>query len=141
MKIKEELKVITQEQITITYISEDGKEFTTQKDCERYERNLLIEQLEQKAMSIKHISFTPILVDNDHEYKWFYVTNQEELETVQNYYNTDSSYGIDYNNISFPEWIGIEEGYDDCIYEAGTLTQYQKNVADMVEKFNLNTIL
>lgn len=136
MKIKEESKVITQEQLVITYISEDGIEFTRQKECEQHEKDLIRNELEQKAMSIKHISFTPILVDNDHEYKWFYVTNQEELKAVQDYYNQNSSFGIDYNNITFPEWVGIEEAYDGDIYEAGTLTQYQNNVSEMIEHFN-----
>jgi hypothetical protein len=141
MKVKEEKKVITQEHIIKTFLSDDGKEFQTQKECEKYEENLLLEQLEQKAMTIKHFSFTPILVDNDHEYKWFYVTNQEELDTVKNYYNTIASYGVSYDNVSFPEWVGIEEGYDGDVWEAGTLTQYQKNVSDMVESFAEQTNL
>lgn len=134
MKIKEEKKVI--EQIIHTYISDDGKEFKTQKECEQHEKDLLTNELEQKAMSIKHISYTPIAVDNDHEYRWFYVTNQVELETVQNYYNQNAPLEINYSNISFPEWIGIEEGYDNDIYEVGTITQYQKDVFKMIEEIN-----
>lgn len=135
MEIKEEKKVI--EQVTNIYIADDGKEFKTQKECEKYENNLLLVQLEEKAMAIKHISFTPVLVDNDHEYKWFYVTNQEELNAIQDYYNNSyPSYGINYEDIVFPEWVGIEEGYDGDIWEAGTLTRYQNNVLKMVEHFN-----
>jgi hypothetical protein len=133
MNVKEEKKVITQEQIITTYIAEDGTEFKTQKECEQYEKNLLINQLEQKAMSIKHINYTPPFADDDHDYVWFYVKNQEEVKAIEDYYNLDADYGLQFDVKSFPEWVGVEEGFGDDIYEAGTLTQYQNSVTTMID--------
>lgn len=136
MKIKEEKKVITQEQIIVTYISEDGKEYTDQKECERHETNLLRDKLEQKAYSLKHMYYEPPFADSYHSYHWFYVTNQEEVKAVEDYYNLDASIEIEFDIVTFPEWIGVEEGIDNDCYELGTLSQYQKSVSNMVDHFN-----
>jgi hypothetical protein len=135
MKVKEEKKIVTQEQIITTYISDDGKEFNSEKECEKYEENLIRNELEQKAMLIKHMNYTPFFADDDHDYVWFYVKNQDEVKAIEDYYNLDADYGLQFNAVSFPEWIGVEEGFGGDIYEAGTFNQYLKSVSNMVEHF------
>ena len=133
MKIKEEKKVI--EQIINTYISEDGKEFTTEKQCIDYEKSLNSKELENRLNSIKQTNYTPPVADSDHNYVWFYFTNQDELDTVNEYYNSISKYNdMEIEIVAFPCWYGIEEGYDSEAWEIGTLESYKNNVKIMLER-------
>jgi hypothetical protein len=138
MKIKEEKKII--EQTITTYVAEDGKEFKIEKECKDYEKSLLNKELENKLNSIKQISYTPPVADTDHNYVWFYITSQEDVNTINEYYNSLGSYNdIEINVAAFPCWYGIEEGYDNDVWEVGTLEDYKNNVAIMLEKIE-NTI-
>jgi hypothetical protein len=132
MKIKEEKKVI--EQVITTYVAEDGKEFKIEIECKDYEKSLLNKELENKLNSIKQINYTPPVADSDHNYVWFYITNQDEVNTINKYYNSISNYNyVEVEVESFPCWYGIEEGYDNEAWELGTLESYKQKVKTMLE--------
>lgn len=110
------------------FISFDGKEFTSEKSCREYEKSKLhTEQL--KKLKVKYFNFQNI-DELTFPTIWYYVSNENELETVLtqfSYYNNYQKISI--NNISnksgklsmdnFPmnQWYGhiFEDGgdYDD----------------------------
>jgi hypothetical protein len=132
MKVNNEKKVI--EQVITTYISDDGKVFSNEKQCKDYEKSLKSKELEERLNLIKQTNCVPPHADSDHNYVWFYITNKEDINTIENYYN-----GLnDYNDVeievkSFPSWYGIEEGYEDEAWTLGTLDEYKTNVNKMLE--------
>ena len=132
MKIKEEKKMV--EQTVTSYISEDGKEFDNVNDCEKHEKNFLRRELESKLNLIKQKNYTPPFADSDHNYVWFYIMSQEDVDIINEYYNSLSNYNdVEIKLSIFPCWYGIEEGYDNEAWELGTLEEYKNNVKIMIE--------
>ena len=132
MKVNKEKKVI--EQVITTYIADNGKEFKTEKECVDYEQLLLRKELENRLNSIKQANCIPPVADSDHDYVWFYITKQEDIDTIESYYNSISSYNdVEIDIKHFPSWYGIEEGCDSEAWVLGTLEEYKTNVVKMLE--------
>lgn len=112
MKIRTEKKLV--EQLVNTYIAIDGKEFSTEVECEAYEEDLNNAQIRAEAekFEIKELEDTYPLdaegreVMENHCYKWYKVNNTEELNKVANLYNADFGEFKDY-----PQIICIEYDY------------------------------
>lgn len=124
-----------------TYFSEDGKQFYTQMDCIKYEEAQRINKLETIVMSIEHkYQYVPFAND-DHSWRWFKVKSQSEANLVCEFYNQlNESNEISFDEIShFPEWVGVEEGYDDYCYVIGILEQYKKSYAEFIKSFDETT--
>ena len=112
MEIRVEKRVVEIEDKI--YIAEDGKEFSTQSDCENYEKE--IEDIRLRAgaekFEIKELEDTYPLdtdgqeIQENHCYKWYRVNNAEELKIVANLYNADFG-----KFKTYPQTICVEYGY------------------------------
>lgn len=106
MKISENVEMV--KQIVKTYIAEDGKEFSNERDCKNYETNLQLEkQLEEiKPLLIHKDDFIPCNGSENYEghlYRWYKVESQDQLNKVNELYNTG------FEAANFPEFINIEQ--------------------------------
>ena len=53
---------------------------------------------------------------------------------MNEYYNSIGNYNdVEIKIAEFPCWYGIEEGYDNDVWEVGTLETYKNNVKIMLE--------
>ncbi len=104
-KVKKEIK--TEVEI---FAAEDGKEFTTQLDCEKYEQKLRLERQlnEVKKIEKADINIAPMgysYVDsNRYTYAWFKPKSEQEIAALNKFFGLVSE--ISSNSIG--EWVGIE---------------------------------
>lgn len=107
-QIEKYVKQIVEEERKI-YVADDGKEFTTEKECISYEKNLLKER-EIKAAERLRISdldeFVPLstdgLANENNTFRWYKVKNEEEFNILNKAYS---------NNLqpdNYPEIICVE---------------------------------
>ena len=112
MEIRVEKRVIEVE--NKIYIAEDGKEFSTQADCENYEKDIEDARLRAGAekFEIKELEDTYPLdtdgqeIQENHCYKWYRVNNAEELNTIADLYNADFG-----EFKTYPQTICVEYEY------------------------------
>lgn len=118
-----------------TYIADDGKEFTSQHDCEKYENK---NALEKRLEAVKHLA---VLDDyppcnggenyESHYYRWFKVSNQEELDLL----NAAFSDGSVNTAENFPEFINIESDNEDLTDGYWThLSECKNYVTELFDK-------
>ncbi len=115
-KSKKEIKTEVE-----VFIAEDGKEFTTQCECENYERRLRVERLlnEVKKIEKADINMPPVgygyANDKRYTYAWFRPKSEQEISVLNKYFKSSFSrrgIGIGFDGIG--EWICIEfEGGSD----------------------------
>lgn len=136
MEIKVEKRVVEIE--TKIYIAEDGKEFSTQADCENYEKDIEDARLRAGAekFEIKELDDTYPLdtdgqeIQENHCYKWYRVNNAEELNTVANLYNGDFG-----EFKTYPQTICVEyEYYHDEFRWIYSLSDMKKGTIDFWKK-------
>ena len=97
------------------FIAEDGTEFASLKDCQKYEDELQTKKTlsEAEKLEIKELEDTAPLdtdaqyIEECHCFAWYKVNNAEELGIIAEAYTNDSLRDLK----SFPETICIE--YDD----------------------------
>lgn len=129
-QIEKYVKQLVEEEREI-YVADDGKEFTTEKECISYEKNLLKER-EIKAAERLRISdldeFVPLSTDGsvngDNTFRWYKVKNEKEFNILNMAYS---------NNLqpdNYPETICVEtvgfEPYMDDAYDYSVASKYAK---------------
>ena len=112
MRIKEEVKVI--EQKVKTYIAEDGKEFESRYECEKYEEKLHYSEKVKEAEKLrveKLDQLTPIMyndyLNGDNVFIWYKVESENDLHTLKEAYSNFDSPII----TSYPEFVCVESIY------------------------------
>ena len=95
-------------EIDITsYEAFDGTLFKTAAECEQYENEKRYEDLRRLIVSSEVL---PLGIDAnpDNDFTWYKITNQNDLEKLNNYFPT-----INALNIELPDVICVEtDGYD-----------------------------
>ena len=110
MEIRTEKRVIEVEDKI--YIAEDGKEFGTQADCMKYEEELQDEKNNAEAEKLELKEFERMYpldcdgqyINDNHNFTWYKVNNEEEFETVKKVYGSDDWGCIE----AYPEIICVE---------------------------------
>lgn len=132
MKVKESKQVI--ETIVKTYIAEDGQEFQSESKCIEHDLQLKFENSFKKIepLMVHEDNYVPCNGGENYEshlYRWFKVENQEQLDLINNFYNTD----IKVN--TFPEHICVEQ-YEEMNYDCygTTLTACKEYVIKFFEE-------
>lgn len=123
MKIKESKKII--EQTICTFVAEDGKEFDSQYECMKYEKEqekkAAIEAAEKLSMSELDDKL-PLSYDvnENNSFRWYKVENKEAFDTVNKAYANSLQAPSHYPEIMCVETTGYEP-YEDDAYSC-TLT-------------------
>jgi len=120
MRIEIEKKIIEQE--NNVYIADDGTEFTTQHDCEKYEKEQEKKAYIELAETLRIAELdeqTPLTCGETYEnntYRWYKVNNQEEFDALNKAYDNQVGTAclISYPQIICVETCGYEPYQDDC---------------------------
>lgn len=114
MEIKTEKRTVEIEE-TI-YIAEDGKEFSSEKECIEYEEELKVKELKAIVDKLEVAKFHELYpldtcglcIGENKEYNWYKVNNNNELNTLERYYNKGETY---LEQERFPEIVCVEHDY------------------------------
>ena len=126
-----------------TYIADDGKEFATKADCEKYESLLKKKEAEDALWELRIPELddiTPLHSDPDdftsyHSFHWYKVENEEDVDKLEQMYE-DAGYYIQYFECDqYPNLLGVEES-DGEVYSY-SLTETQERVKNFF-KANFN---
>lgn len=122
------------------YVSRDGQEHRTEKECVTHEKQL---DYMDKFNTIKRVEFS----DRFFPDTWFYASNEEELDMIKdNLYYEDSYNYIEINgvskknfNLQVGDWIAMD--YHDGGDDRGTryfytLSYLKENISKFLSKFN-----
>lgn len=121
-----------------TYIADDGKEFATKADCEKYESLLKKKEAENalRELRIPELDdITPLHSDPDdftsyHSFHWYKVENEEDVDKLEQMYE-DAGYIINsFDCDTYPNLLGIEE-VDNLEVYSYSLTEMK----DFVKRF------
>lgn len=118
MTIKENNRVVNQSYLT--YIAEDGREFLTEGDCIRYEKNLSFQEKEMAAEKIPHTTVCAgdIGIVNCYEDERVWVVKidtKDELETINAYLRAIDGNYITEDNMHRNLILVIGDDYTDII--------------------------
>lgn len=116
----------------IIYIAEDGMEFTSEFMCKAHEAEMERDRLEDSVSALPRFDFTPEWADPDIVWKWYFISNKEELEAVRKveFYDKDSA-AYEYERDCYPAWIAFSVNGEGRGYIVGDLT----DVCDMIQSF------
>lgn len=145
-----ELKQIIQTiEVGKKYIANDGKEFATQEDCERYELHLLKNEKFKKAEHI--IMSTPFkgLSNEDDLFYIFKCNSYEELCNICTDLQIDPYHTVIKEFTSNTEFPGfyicqyehtLQDTYygDDYVYTIKSVNDWQKELENSLQSFNTN---
>lgn len=134
-------KKITEERLCVVersvFIASDGTEFATAAGCFSHEFNLA----EKVVNSLPHFDFTPYCCAVDVTWEWYYVTCQEDVDTIRAVrYNTDSGDYVASDPV-FPCWLacsvdddgyGSIEGTPEQVFRA--MDAFKEELLDLVGK-------
>lgn len=107
-QVEKYVKQLVEEEREI-YVADDGKEFTTKKECISYEKNLLKESKIEAAEKLRISDldeFIPLstdgLVNGDNTFRWYKVRSEEEFNIL------DRAYSNNLQPDNYPEIICVE---------------------------------
>lgn len=124
---KEERTIVDEFSI---YIAEDGKEFESKRECEKYEKQLLVEKyLDRELNDLIPIHYDSSFSDYN-SYRWFKVNNKEEFDDLDEALS-DNGYYYLHEVKTYPNYICLESEDD---YELnGWNTDYNYNLDESME--------
>lgn len=119
MTIREEEKVV--KTMISVFVADDGKEFTSKYECEKYEekqkKNKAVEQAETLRVSSLD-DLMPITTDGlpneNNTFRWYLLENEKDFETVNNAYAGTLGKPPAYPEIMCVETCGYEAYMDDA---------------------------
>ncbi|MBO5371738.1 MAG: hypothetical protein J6A75_03355 [Lachnospiraceae bacterium] len=113
MKVKETKKVV--ETVVTTYVAEDGTEFNTMQDCEKYEsdkhREKLIKEAEKLRMDIDVCSLDTqgSEINDNNIFAWYEIKSKEDYLTLARVFPNELR--EDYELPSYPDIMCVETAY------------------------------
>jgi len=132
MKIIEREKTIKE----TCYVAFDETEFETAQACEEYETEMLQKQARKEIENLKlNITTPPIstgYVNDEHEYVWYRVNNEEDVKKIARAYNDVSL--SDIKPTMYPSAICIE---NDCSYYGYTLEECRRITEAFWKQFDI----
>ena len=77
----------------VIYVAEDGMEFTSEFMCKAHEAEMERDRLEDAVSALPRFEFTPEWADSDIVWKWYFISNKEELDAVRKvvFFDRDSA--------------------------------------------------
>lgn len=116
----------------VIYVAEDGTEFTSEFMCKAHEAEMERDRIEDAVSVLPKFEFTPEWADQETSWKWYFVSNQEELDSVRKFefYDSDSA-AYEYERDEYPAWIAFSVDEKGSGYIVGDLV----DVCDMIDSF------
>ena len=90
------------------------------------------DRLEDTVSALPGFEFTPEWADPDVVWKWYFISNKEELDAVRKvvFFDRDSA-AYEYERNDYPAWIAFSVDKEGCGYIVGDLVE----VCDMLQSF------
>lgn len=116
------------------YVTDDGKEFKTERECINYEKNLLKEREIEAAEKLRIPDldeFLPLdtdgLVNDNNTFRWYKVRSEEEFNILNAAYEEALTKPDNYPEIICVETVGFEPYMDDAYdYHMGRMMKNTK---------------
>lgn len=119
MKIVEKKEMV--EQITVTYVAEDGKECSSESECKKHEAKIIHKRLIKAAekFRIKGMDDTLPLsndgtMNENNSFRWYKLESEADFETVNKAYANSLKKPENYPEIMCVETVGYEPYEDDA---------------------------
>lgn len=119
MKIKEEIKLV--ERKVFTFVAEDGKEFTTEKECKDYEGKQIFKALIEEAEKLRIEEMDEdIPLSNDglmnecNTFRWYKLESEADFETLNRAYGNGLIKPEHFPEVMCVETVGYEAYMDDA---------------------------
>ena len=117
------------------YVTDDGKEFKTEKECINYEKNLLKEREIEAAEKLRIPDldeFLPLdtdgLVNDNNTFRWYKVKNKEDFDILNTAYKEALTRPDNYPEIICVETVGYIPHMDDAYnYHTSRMMEDTKN--------------
>ena len=96
------------------FISDDGKEFTDEDACRRYEEGLCVQKAEDEIEKLPQFFECPEF-EHDPEVEWtfYYLRSEDDLNNLRLTFNEDATADSNWKSVpSFPCWVAAVS-YDD----------------------------
>lgn len=91
MKIVEKKEMV--EQITITYVAEDGMEFSSESECKKHEASILRKKLIEEAEKLRIPKLDDRLplsndgtMNENNSFRWYKLESEADFKTVNKAY-------------------------------------------------------
>ena len=78
-----EEKIVKVEVEKRVFIAEDGTEFQTAQECVDYENGCVARRADAIVAKLPHFTYSPVWIDPDYCWEWYFVSNEEELRAVE----------------------------------------------------------
>ena len=116
----------------VIYVAEDGMEFTSEFMCKAHEAEMERDRLEDVVSALPRFEFTPEWADSDIVWKWYFISNKEELDAARKvvFFDRDSA-AYEYERDDYPAWIAFSVDEEGSGYIVGDLAE----VCDMLQSF------
>lgn len=103
----------------VIYVAEDGMEFTSEFMCKAHEAEMERDRLEDAVSALPRFEFTPEWADSDIVWKWYFISNKEELDAVRKvvFFDRDSA-AYEYERDDYPAWIAFSVDEEGSGYQA-----------------------
>ena len=116
MKIREKKEVV--EKIVCTYIAEDGKEFISEYECKKYEKDLEKKAAIEAAEKFRIPELDDKLpldydVNENNSFRWYKLSKKDDFDAVNKAYANSLQAPSHYPEIMCVETVGYEPYEDD----------------------------
>lgn len=104
------------EKVVPKYIADDGKEFTNEHDCLRYERTFALEKLEDIETNEDadgYPNFDGSECYESHSYTWYRPKNEHEIELLKAAYSYGSHSATEFHDGMIGKWVCVETDCSD----------------------------
>ena len=120
----------------VKFVTEDGKEFTSEKDAEKYESQL---EEDKKFNAIKSCNSRGYDFPDIDVYNWYKPETEDELNIIKNKFGVGKHYHYVSGELKVGEWISCEYNdggdYHDT-YDIYTLTYLKEEIKTYFSMFN-----
>lgn len=113
-----ERKIVKVEVEKRVFIAEDGTEFQTAQECVDYENGCVARRADAIVAKLPHFTYSPVWIDPDYCWEWYFVSNEEELRAVEVAILSEETDTRGFTPEHYPTWVAISvdlEGYGDIV--------------------------
>lgn len=130
------------EKIIPKYIADDGTEFTDEKECERYERQIALERLsviETSSEAQGLANFDGGECYESHNYVWYRPKDAHEIDLLKAAYDDEGHTDFSYNMIG--QWICVETDCADDFLWVTTIDDGIEYAKDILSKLGYDMVV
>ena len=90
----------------------------TAQECVDYENGCVARRADAIVAKLPHFTYSPVWIDPDYCWEWYFVSNEEELRAVEVAILSEETDTRGFTPEHYPTWVAISvdlEGYGDIV--------------------------